>query len=193
MDIKELVIKNRSCRGYDKGYKVSRDELLQLVDCARLTAASMSLQPLKYMLVTAGETADIVNANVKFAAQLPEENLPYEGEEPEAFVLVCQDLEINDNPERFMKDVGIVAQTITLKATEMGLAGCMIGNYNKTKLATELGLDSRYLIQLVISIGKSVEDIRIVEINPDESPLYYRKDGVHYVPKRKLDDIICGQ
>ncbi len=190
MDFKDLVIKNRSCRGYDADYKVSEDELMQMVDCARLTASSMSIQPLKYMIVSGDSKADIINNNIVFAAQLPGEKLPYEGTEPHAFILICQDLSIHEDANRFLKDVGITAQTILLKATEMGLAGCMIGNYNKQKLAKELELDDKYVIQLVISLGKSIEDIRLVEIEDGESCLYYRENGVHYAPKRKLADVL---
>jgi hypothetical protein len=34
-------------------------------------------------------------------------------------------------------------------------------------------------------------DVRIVEIEEGESTDYYRDEaGIHYVPKRKLDDVI---
>ena len=43
----------------------------------------------------------------------------------------------------------------------------------------------------MIALGKSIEDIRIVEIEEGESTDYYRdENGVHYVPKRRLDDVI---
>jgi len=44
----KLVRQNRSYRGFDESRKVDREELLRMVDCARLTASSVNLQPLKY-------------------------------------------------------------------------------------------------------------------------------------------------
>ena len=43
MKVKELVKANRSYRGYDESRAVTREELLELVDCARLTAAAALL------------------------------------------------------------------------------------------------------------------------------------------------------
>ena len=43
---------------------------------------------------------------------------------------------------------------------------------------------------LVIAIGKGAEDIYLKPVDKDESLTYYRKDGVHFVPKRKVDDLI---
>ena len=191
MTLKELVIANRSCRGYDRSRKVTKEELTEMVDIARLTAASVNMQPLKYYLVYEDEEAALLNSLVKFGANLPELGLPFEGTEPPAFIVICNDLEIAANPERYMKDVGIVAQTITLAATEMGLIGCMIGNYNKDKVREALELSDKYTVELIISIGKNAEDIRIVDLEEGDSHKYYRdENGVHYVPKRKLSDVI---
>lgn len=189
--LKDLVLANRSCRGYDKDRKVTRDELLEMVDMARLTAASVNKQPLKYYLVYEEKEAALINSLVKFGANLPELGLPFEGTEPPAFILICHDLNISDINNLFMKDVGIVAQTITLAATEMGLAGCMVGNYNKEKVREAVGLPENLSVELIISIGKSIEDIRIVDLEEGGSFKYYRdEEGVHYVPKRKLEDVV---
>ena len=45
---------------------------------------------------------------------------------------------------------------------------------------------------LVLAIGRGAEVIRRVEISETESHAYYRKDGVHYVPKVRLSDLILG-
>ena len=43
---------------------------------------------------------------------------------------------------------------------------------------------------LVIAVGKSAEKIQIVDINAGDDHSYYREDGVHYVPKVVVDDLI---
>ena len=45
---KDLVIANRSYQGMMETYKMSQKELLELVDCARLSPCSVNAQPFKY-------------------------------------------------------------------------------------------------------------------------------------------------
>ena len=40
------------------------------------------------------------------------------------------------------------------------------------------------------AVGKSAEKIELVEIKEGESLKYYRENGVHYVPKLRVEDII---
>ena len=53
---KELVMANRSRRGFDESRKVERGELETLVDYTRYCAASANIQPLKYYLSCDRET-----------------------------------------------------------------------------------------------------------------------------------------
>jgi len=191
MTFKELVTKNRSYRGYDHTRLIEKQELAEMVDCARLAASSVNRQPLKYVLVYEPEKVTAVQNTTKWAKGLPELMLPHPGKEPTAFIVICQDLKISENTQRFIRDVGIVAQTILLAATEMGLGGCMIGNYNKGSLIEVLGLPSDIEPMLVVAIGKPDEEIRLVDVKSDGSVDYYRDENdVHYVPKRSLEDEI---
>ena len=73
----------------------------------------------------------------------------------------------------------------------MGLGACILGYFSSKEMAKALRLTENLRPLLVIALGKSIEDIRIVEIEEDESTDYYRdENGTHYVPKRKLDDVI---
>ncbi|MBQ0004637.1 MAG: nitroreductase family protein [Clostridiales bacterium] len=191
--LKDLVLANRSCRGYDYSRKVTRDELLEMIDITRHAAAGVNMQPLKYYLIYDDEKADLITSMVKFGANLPELGLPFKGTEPPAYIIMCHDKEVNPAVDFFRCDIGICAQTITLAATEMGLAGCMIGNYNKDKVSEALGLDERFSVELIISIGKSIEEVKIVDLEEGQSHKYYRdENGIHCVPKRKLEDIIIN-
>lgn len=191
MSIRELVLKNRSYRGYDESRKVTREELLELVDCARLTASSVNQQPLRYYLAWEKEKVAVIQSLTKWAAGLPELELPYEGQRPTAFIVICQDTRVWEGLPRFQKDVGIAAQTILLAATEQGLGGCMIGNFQAGTLKEKLGLADELTPLLVVAIGKPAEKVVLTEIEPGGSTAYYRdENGIHYVPKRRLEDII---
>lgn len=189
--IKDLIKKNRSVRGYDNSREVTIEELREMVDCARLSASSVNMQPLKYILVRTEDGKARVLEQVSFAAKLSALKLPHKGNEPMAYIVICQDEQISKSETGFLRDVGIAAQSITLAAAELGLGACLLGYFSPQKLAQTLGLSENLRPQLVVSLGKSVEDVRIVEIEEGESTDYYRDEaGIHYVPKRILDDVI---
>lgn len=191
--IRDLAMKSRSYRGYDESRKVTREELISMVECARLAPSSVNMQPLRYYLACDEETVNKIQLLTGWARALPQLNLPHPGKRPTAFIVICQDLERNQALERFQKDVGIVAQTILLAATEMGLGGIMIGNYNPDKVREALELPETLRPMLIVAIGKPDEEIILTEIGPDGSLNYYRDENdVHYVPKRRLEDLLIN-
>lgn len=189
--IRELVVKNRSYRGYDESYKVTEDVLKDLVDAARLTGSAANLQPLKYKLVADSENVDKLNGITRWGKMLKDIELPHKGMFPTAYIVVCVDTNIVKNADSANTDVGIVAQTMLLSAVEKGLGGCMIGNYEKAKATEALNLPEHLVPQLIIAIGKPAEKIKLVDVDETGSTKYYRDENdVHYVPKRKLEDVI---
>lgn len=189
--LKDLVLKNRSYRGFDESRRVTREELAELVDLTRYTASSVNMQPLKYYLSWEKDQVEQLVARTRWAAALSQLHLPHPGTHPTAFIIICQDLDISPNPQTFQRDVGIVAQTILLAATEKGLGGCMIGNFKKEELKSFLQLPSNIEPQLVVAIGKPAENIVLTSVKEDGKTAYYRdEDGTHYVPKRSLEDIL---
>ena len=105
---------------------------------------------------------------------------------------VCCDLQdkrIDENLNRYQKDVGIVAQTMLLAAVEQGLGGCMIGNFQAGEVMEVLGLPEEIRPLLIVAFGKPAEEIHLVDVPEDGNTNYYRDENdVHYVPKRTLAD-----
>lgn len=188
---KDLVMQNRSYRGYDETRKVTREELLELVDLTRYTASTANTQPLKYYISCSGEETAEIQKLTKWAGALPHLGLPYPGTRPTAFIVICLDEDIAKGP-MFLRDVGIAAQTMLLAAAEKGLGGCMIGSFSKDELKALLHLPEKVEPNLVIAIGKPSEHIVLTGIGADGSTRYYRNEAgtVHYVPKRSLEDIL---
>lgn len=186
---KDLVLKNRSYRRFYENEKIDYDILVDFVDCARNTAASVNFQVLKYKLVNDEDNNKKVFDCLAWAGLLKEWKGPEEGERPSAYVVVLCDKEISTAKPI---DVGIAAQTILLAATEKGYGGCMFGSVNRNKLAEEFNIDlERYSIELVVALGKPKETVKLVEVSENGSTAYYRdENGVHYVPKRSIDEII---
>lgn len=188
MQLKDLVCKNRSYRRFYQDFQVSEADLRELVDLARLTGSAANLQPLKYLLINSVGQDEQVFATLGWAGYLKEWPGPEEGERPSAYIIQLLDHEIAKNCHC---DHGITAQTILLGAVEKGLGGCIFGNVKREQLREALAIEERYEILQVIAIGKPKEEVKIVPVGVDGSIRYYRDEtGVHYVPKRDLDDII---
>nr|MDE6778221.1 nitroreductase family protein [Alistipes sp.] len=88
-------------------------------------------------------------------------------------------------------DLGISAQSMLLQAVEMGLSGICIGAFDREAVTAALGLEYRPL--LIVAVGRSAEKIELVDRESPDRLAYYRKDGVHCVPKLRLDDLIIGR
>ena len=202
----ELLLKNRSHRGYLKDYVVSRQELERIVSvCSRIPSAC-NQQVLRYHLVTKGPEADIILRNIRLGAALPELHLPLPGTEPEAFIVICSTV-----PENKLVDVdlGIAIQSMLLKAAEMGLNGIAIGAFNRENIQRELihtpqslrdsspnlgeqqAAAPQFLTPLMIlAIGKGTDRIELTPIHEADSHAYYRQGGTHYVPKIPAAELI---
>ena len=187
MNFKDLVIKNRSYRGFDESVKITRQQLEELVDCARLAPAAQNIQPLKYYLSCDSDTNGIIQPLTRWAGALPDHNLPYEGHRPTAFIVICFDKIIGgEEPAKFMKDVGICAQTIMLAAAYQDINGCMIGAFSAEKVAQALSLPPHLHPVLILALGMGDEDIKIVEVQNNATKYYRDANDTHYVPKRSL-------
>ena len=184
LSLDTLLHRNRSYRGYDPSRTVTRDELLKLVEVTTLVPSGMNRQALRYRLVTE-EDSDKVLPLIRLGGALPELHLPLPGTEPRAFLVICSTV-----PESPVIDIdlGIAAQSLLLKAVEMGLNGIIIRAFDPVKLQEVLGLE--LLPLLVIAIGKGAENIYLKPVEAGESLTYYRKDGVHFVPKLKAEDLL---
>lgn len=190
----DLVKANRSYRGYDESRAVTEEELKVLCEMARLTASSVNVQPLKYYLAWEKEEVARIQKLTGWAKALPDTKLPRDGKCPTAFIVICQDTNVNDLLHKYLKDVGIVAQTMLLGAVEMGLGGCMIGNYSPERVKAELPLSDNLVPLLIVAVGKPDETVVMVDVEEGDSMKYYRDENdVHYVPKRKLEDLIIAK
>jgi len=186
----DLVRRNRSRRRFYQDVAVTEETLRELVDLARLSASATNRQPLKYYLSCTPEKNVLIFPHLSWAGFLTGWGGPAEGERPAAYILILHDTTISDNPG---VDHGIAAQSIMLGATERGLGGCIIGSVRGEEVSRALGLPERYRILLALALGKPREEVVLEEMGPDGDFRYWRDEqGVHHVPKRRLDDIIVS-
>ena len=179
-----LLLHNRSYRGFDKGYVVHRRQLDTMIAVNVKVASSVNLQRLRFRPVVKGPEADQVNKYIRMGRGLPHLQLPFPGTEPEAFIVVCST--VPENPGIDI-DLGISLQSMLLKAVEMGLGGLIIRNFDREPIREALALP--YEPIAVLAIGKPSETIQLVPAHPGDDLTYYRRDGVHYVPKLTAEDL----
>lgn len=181
--LESLLKRNRSYRGFDAARPVTEADLLKMLEVVPFVGSGMNAQPLRFKFVTGPATAQ-VHPLVHLGGALPKEHLPHPGEEPQAYIVVC-----SEASGRVVDiDLGIAAQSILLKATEMGLGGIFILNFQPAALREALALPLEPLA--VIGLGKPLERIFLVPVSAGDSLDYYRKDGAHFVPKLQVKDLL---
>lgn len=188
----ELLLKNRSHRGYKKDFVVTESMLERIVSVNTKIGSFCNQQALRFKLVTRKTGANLVLKSIKLGAALPQLHLPLPGSEPEAFVICCGAVASHWG---LYVDLGIALQSMCLKAVEMGLNGLIVGNINRSALREDFQLPYEPLA--VLAVGKGSDHIKLVTLSSqDERPdrerhAYYRDDaGIHYVPKEPLEKLI---
>ena len=224
LPLDSLLLRNRSCRGYDSNYIVSKEELLKIVEVNTKIASARNQQVLRFRLVYGTEAKEVTKA-IKLGGALPELNLPLPGTEPNAYIIIC-----TEEPKGKWVDIdmGISAQSMLLKAVDLGLNGICIAAFNKEKICAlvngsrqaecsapaehasgqpECSVQAEHASRqtecsapaecgrqmeplLILAIGKSIERFQLLPIGENDEHNYFRKNGVHFVPKVRIEDLL---
>lgn len=188
--LKDLLIASRSYRSFDPATPVTEEMLLDWIDHTRYCPSSINLQMLKLCPVADPKDCDALLSLTRWAGKLKNIKLPPEGHAPTAYIVICSDENVITGADKFQKDVGIVAQTLMLAATECGFGGCMIGSFSPAAVIDALSLPEGIVPQLILGLGKPDERVELTGEAEDGSVTYYRENGVHYVQKRTLEHLI---
>lgn len=186
LPLDSLLLRNRSCRGYDSNYIVSKEELLKIVEVNTKIASARNQQVLRFRLVYGTEAKEVTRA-IKLGGALPELNLPLPGTEPNAYIIIC-----TEEPKGKWVDIdlGISAQSMLLKAVDLGLNGICIAAFNKEKICALVNGGRQMEPLLILAIGKSIERFQLLPIGQEDEHNYFRKNGVHFVPKVRIEDLL---
>ncbi len=181
-----LLLKNRSHRGYDSGFMIREDQLRRIIEVNTRIPSARNQQVLRFRPVLSDEAPRVL-PHIRLGGALPELHLPLPGTEPNAFIIVCSTVE--ENPYVDI-DLGISAQSMLLQAAEIGLNGICIGAFDRAAIRREFALEWEPL--LILAIGRGIEHIELVDIEADGDRRYYRREGVHYVPKLTLEALLIA-
>ena len=156
MNFLEIAQTRQSCRAYDEGRSVEPEKLNAVLEAARLAPSACNGQPYHFT-VCRGETAKAVVAAVtgmgmnKFASQAPVLIVVSEKPYVKSAALGAK---VKGNDYRSI-DIGIAAAYLTAEAAAQGLASCILGWLDDTKIRDICGLDQP--VRLVITLGYAKE------------------------------------
>ncbi len=189
--IKQLVLRSRSIREFKKGERISKDDLIDLVNTARFCPSAINLQPLKYKVVDDAATCSRLTRMTRWGSLIKDVELPPKGKGPCGYILVCSDDSIARSIEFSRIDAGIASQTIMLAACEKGFGACILASFKEEAIKKTLALPDGMTPLLLIGLGIPEQKTVLCETDDDGNTAYYRReDGAHVVPKRHLEDII---
>ncbi len=186
MKVYDAIQNRRSIRKFRQEL-IPKETLLKLVDCARLAAYPMNLQPLKFVILDEPKVLEQVFSCTRWAGFL-ENGTPSKEERPTAYILMLGDTDIKKNSD-FQVEVGAAGATITLVATEEGVASCWLGALNRDKIREILEIPDTLTVLDVIALGYPAQESQAVPI-VDGDFKYYMKESILQVPKRSLDEVL---
>ena len=160
MNFTEIAQNRQSCRSYDESRAVEQVKLEAILRTVQLAPSACNGQPY-HLTVCRGETAKAVAAACtgvglnKFAVQAPIliviSEMPY-------VKSAALGAKVKGNDYRSI-DIGIAAAYLTAEATAQGLATCILGWLDDTKIRSIC--DLAYPVRLVITLGYAKEDDKL--------------------------------
>lgn len=189
--IKEILKQNRSYRRFFENKEIEQELLYELVENLKFCSSARNQQVIVYKIITDKDLRSKVYKNLKWAAYLKDWNGPIKGERPTAYVMIGVNKDRLEFIDKWVNvDLGIVAQSLSMQATEKELGCCNIGAFNRVELDEILQIPNNIELQLIVALGYPKDNIQIEYIEDGESIKYRREGDVHIVPKRKIDDIL---
>ena len=153
----DIVATRYSSRHYSQE-PVSQEQILEILECARLAPSACNRQPWKFMVITAPEELSAVHASY---------NRDWIKEAPVAIIVLGNRNEAwhrsYDEYDATDIDIAITTEHICLAATSMGLGTCWICNFDPITLRTGMNIPEEWEPLAIIPVGKPAEDIAIPE------------------------------
>ena len=180
-----LLLKNRSHRAFDNSDPVAMLQLRTIAAVNTMIPSGRNAQTLRFKLIDARNGGAGFCRMLHLGGYLPELHLPLPGTEPRAFIVVCGTTEETPTVDI---DLGISLQSMALKAVDIGLNALIVRAFDRNEVREYLDLPFEPLA--VLAIGKGADRIELETVPAGSDLRYYRHDGIHSVPKIRLEDLI---
>ncbi len=173
MDVIEAIKNRRSVRKFKKD-PVSEEILMELIEAARLAPSGKNLQPYKFKIITKPQDKELMREHQVFF-----QDFVYTAPVlilccfiPDDYVRAGYGGTFDYNRRRCLVSMSIAAQNIVLRATELGLGTCYIGDM-RLDVVERLFLPEDTFVSFAICLGYS----------DDNSPWRRKKDHSELILK----------
>lgn len=150
MTVTEAISARYSCRNYSQEKMPGREQIEQLLECARLAPSAVNRQPWRFTVICPGDEAGrraVLDAYPREWMATGPCYIVVCGVPAEAWVRGC------DGHDHLDIDVAIAAEHICLAATAMGLGTCWVCNFDPAVLSAGLGLPDGVVPKVIIPTG----------------------------------------
>jgi nitroreductase len=180
MNTIEVIKKRRSIRYYDSSYKISEEEVNELINLAMLSATSYNIQHWKFVVIedpklrseirqASFDQSQVTDASVLVLictdVKAWEKNMTRKWEDASNEIsdfMISRSKIFYDGKEQLQRDEAIrsasfATQTLVLASVSKGYdTGVMIG-FEPEKVAEFINLPKNYIISNFVVIGKGIE------------------------------------
>ena len=148
MDAIQAIKERHSVRKY-QDWPIERATLENLVDCARLAATAINIQPWEFVVVTE-------RAKLSALAALTDYGRFITGAAA-CVVIICSDTKY------YLEDGSAATQNLLVAATAMGLGSCWVAGDKKAyagKILELIGAPADFKLVSIVALGYPAEDSR---------------------------------
>lgn len=181
MQTREAIRRRRAIKHFDPEYKISEEEINELISLAMLAPTAFNIQHWRFVVVNDTKLRQDIRAVTWMQPQITEASL---------LILICADVNAwQKQPQRYWQNVdeenraaileaihtyydgqeqiqhdeairscGIAAQTLMLAAQEMGYDSCPMDLSDFDEVAKLINLPEDHLISMFVAIGKSAQE-----------------------------------
>ena len=154
---------------------IKEEEILEMLEGARFSASTKNAQILRYSYTIDDEKCQKLFSAVSLGGLLKNEDKATFEERPRGFILISAKKDVKFPDSNLFFDIGIASQNIILMADELGYGACIVMSYNKKAFEEILELPEDY------------------DSKDEEDTKYFVENGIHYIPKLKLGNLILGK
>ena len=156
MEFSQVVQQRQSCRSYDPGRPVAKEDILACIEAAGLAPSACNSQPYHFTVCTGGMSKAVAKACSgmgmnRFAAEAPCTIVVEEASYNKTAALGSK----FKNQDYRSIDIGLAVSQLVLEAQNRGLATCILGWFDEKKLKELVGTSAH--IRLVITLGYAKE------------------------------------
>ncbi len=180
METKQAIELRRSVKQYDPEYRLSDQEINELLTLAMLSPTAFNLQHWRFVVVKDKALRRLIREAAWDQAQVTDASL---------LIILCADLKAwEKQPERYWRDAGpevvefilpaidnyyrgkdrvqrdeamrscgIAAQTLMLAAKSMGYDSCPMDGFDFERVGNLINLPDDHVISMFVAIGKGIQ------------------------------------